>query len=208
MEFILFILFFCGCGGGEFVYFVPFHFFSTAREFPLVTQNTPVGTNASWHGTRIRGHTSRFVTVSFFFFSANQPSSAGIVTFGEQIIKKRNGIKENNGRWEYLSSSFSYSIKWKLLDVSSVAGLSCCYVPFQLYHRWGVPVGRHPSGHAQPTSTSIKEGNKNILFRPTDRVFSPSGLFFFYHENVRMNMLQENNKIRFFKKVRQTRNAN
>jgi hypothetical protein len=48
MEFILFILFFCGCGGGEFVYFVPFHFFSTAREFPLVTQNTPVGTRISW----------------------------------------------------------------------------------------------------------------------------------------------------------------
>jgi hypothetical protein len=116
----------------------------------------------------------------FFSQPTNQPSSAGIVTFGEQIIKKEKRNKRKyNGRWEYLSSSFSYSIKWKLLDVSSVAGLSCCYVPFQLYHRWGVPVGRHPSGHAQPTSTSIKEGNKNILFRPTDRVFSPSGLFFF-----------------------------
>lgn len=96
MEFILFFLFFCGCGGGEFVYFVPFHFFSTAREFPLVTQNTPVGTNASWHGTRIRGHTSRFVTVSFFFFSANQPSSAGYIWgTNNKIKKKRNGIKEN-----------------------------------------------------------------------------------------------------------------
>jgi hypothetical protein len=49
---------------------------------------------------------------SLFFFSANQPSSAGIVTFGEQIIKKEKRNKRKyNGRWEYLSSSFSYSIK-------------------------------------------------------------------------------------------------
>jgi hypothetical protein len=63
---------------------------------------------------------------------------------------------------------------------------------------------RPTSQRPRPADVHIHQRRKQKYIIPADGPsFFPLRPFFFYHENVR-NMLQETNKIRFFKKVRQT----
>lgn len=111
------------------VYFIYFIFLRLRRRgiclfrpFPFLFNSPGVSTchaeHACWNERKLTRHAHFVATRAdlspslFFSQPTNQPSSAGIVTFGEQIIKKEKRNKRKyNGRWEYLSSSFSYSIK-------------------------------------------------------------------------------------------------